>query len=233
MNSRWANHRTSSVDFVVTALYMEILEGVHQPGTFLRLNDVAEHLGVSMMPVREAVRELAALGIVDQIPHRGAQVRSLSLDDLVETYYGRLHLESLALRLGAANFTAERAAAAQAANERRIAAVASGDTFAGVTEHEAFHFQLYEACESPWIVKALLPGWRNAARYRGTSMLDEAHRCELDEQHSELIIAMSNHDANEAVSILHRHLTTAAEATAQSIAGESILHRLPKLADLK
>lgn len=91
--------RQTTADFVLQALYLDILQGEYQPGSFLRLNDVAEQLGVSIMPVREAIRELASLGIVDSIPNRGAQVRYLSLDDLVETYRARLYLETLAIRL--------------------------------------------------------------------------------------------------------------------------------------
>ncbi|GAA1328142.1 GntR family transcriptional regulator [Leucobacter albus] len=233
MNSRRPERRTSSVEFVTTALYMDILEGVHAPGSFLRLNDVAEQLGVSMMPVREAIRELAALGLVEAIPHRGAQVRHLSIDDLVETYHGRLHLETLALKLGAPSFTAERADQAWRANERRLAALAAQDAYANVTEHEALHFLLYESCQSPWIVKALLPGWRNAARYRGSSLLDTHVRGELDDQHALLIEAMTRHDGDEAVALLHTHLTSAAEAVAQELGGVSILDRLPALAELR
>lgn len=216
----------------MTALYMDILEGIYPPGSFLRLNDVAAQLGVSMMPVREALRELATLGVVETIPHRGAQVRQLSLEDLVETYRGRLHLETLALKLGAARFTPEQAAAAREANERRIAAVEQGDPYTIVTTHEAFHFLLYRACENPWIVKALLPGWRNAARYRGASLLHSQLHGDHDQQHAELIEAMEDRDGARAVAILYRHLTTAAEAVAQEMAGASVLDRLPPLDEL-
>lgn len=227
-----ADQRRSSVDFAVTALYMDILEGVYPPGSFLRLNDVAEQLGVSMMPVREAIRELAALGLVEAIPHRGAQVRPRSVDDLVETYYGRLHLETLALKLGAAGFTDAQTEAARAANRHRIAALEAGDPYAIVTTHEAFHFRLYESCENPWITKALLPGWRNAARYRGTMLLSPDMRSEHDEQHAQLIEAMAARDAGRAVALLYSHLTWAAEAMAQEMAGVSVLDRLPALDEL-
>lgn len=232
MNRRRPERRTSSVEFVTTALYMDILEGVHAPGSFLRLNDVAEQLGVSMMPVREAIRELAALGLVEAIPHRGAQVRHLSIDDLVETYHGRIHLETLALKLGAANFTSRRAEQAWEANQRRLSAVEDNDAFASIAEHETLHFLLYEACESPWIIKALVPGWRNAARYRGTSMLDPILGEQLGDQHGLLIEAMSLHDAVGAVTLLHEHLTSAAESVAGNMAGVSIIDRLPTLDDV-
>ena len=227
-----ATQRRSSVDFAVAALYMDILEGVYAPGSFLRLNDVAEKLGVSMMPVREAIRELAALGIVDVLPNRGAQVRQRSIDDLVETYYGRLHLETLALKLGAERFTPELAELADSANLQRIAAVAAGDPYTIVTTHEAFHFVLYEACQNPWIIKSLLPGWRNSARYRGASLLHSQSHDEHDAQHAQLIEAMSARDGERAVTVLYYHLTSAAESIAQEFENVSVLDRLPRLEEL-
>lgn len=222
----------SSVDFVATELYMRILEGAYPPGSFIRLNEVATDLGVSMMPVREAIRELASLGIVEMLPNRGAQVRELSIDDLVETYRSRLYLETLALRLGAPNFTAEDAAAALAANEERRAAVAKQDAYAMISAHERFHFLLYETCQNSWLVRALVPGWRNTARYRDISFASSPIRREHDEQHAQMVEAMSDHDGDRAVAILHAHLTSAAEEVAQEIAGISVLDRLPPVDEL-
>jgi DNA-binding GntR family transcriptional regulator len=224
--------RQTTVDFAVQALYLDILAGVYQPGSFLRLNDVAEQLGISMMPVREAIRELASLGIVDSIPNRGAQVRYLSVDDLVETYRARLHLETLAIRLGTPLMTSEHIRLAREANEQRIAAVESGETLNVLATHEAFHFRLYETCNNPWIVKAILPGWRNAERYRGLSIQNAGVQESLGAEHALMVDAMEAQDACGAIGILHHHLTTAAEAAAVSFEGTSIIDRLPSLSEL-
>lgn len=229
MDKHRADQRKSSVDFALTALYMDILEGVYPPGSYLRLNDVAERLGVSMTPVRAAIRELATLGIVDTVPHKGAQVRELSIDDLVETYSGRLHLESLATRLGAARFTSADEAQAIRLDQRRMEAVEAGDAYGISVAHEAFHFHLYGTCGNPWILKALVAGWRNASRYRDTSMLQSPGHHEREAQHAQLISAMAAHDADLAVTILYAHLTTAAEEVAQKLEGVSVVKRLPAL----
>lgn len=235
-HARMEKYRTapprSSVDFVATELYMHILEGRYAPGSFIRLNDVATELGVSMMPVREAIRELASLGIVELLANRGAQVRELSIDDLVETYRSRLYLEALAIKLGAPHFTAEDATAALAANKERMIAAAQEDAYAMVSAHERFHFLLYETCQNPWLVRALLPGWRNSARYRDISFANSPMRREHDAQHAQMVEAMSEHDGRKAVAILHAHLTSAAEEVAQEISGISVLDRLPDLDEL-
>lgn len=224
--------RQTTADFVLQALYLDILQGEYQPGSFLRLNDVAEQLGVSIMPVREAIRELASLGIVDSIPNRGAQVRYLSLDDLVETYRARLYLETLAIRLATPLITAPQTQLAREANDRRVAAAKSGETYNLLAAHEAFHFQLYQACNNPWIIKAILPGWRNAERYRSFSLQNVEIQASLDSEHGRMLDAMEVQDSRRAVGILHHHLTTAAEAAAVRFEGTSIIDRLPSLSEL-
>lgn len=224
--------RKTTVDLAVTELYVNILDGVYPPGSFLRLNEVSEFLGMSMMPVREAIRELAALGIVESIPHRGAQVRALTMSDLIETYRGRLYLETLSLKIGAPLFTAEHRLRAEKANQLRIETIDSGLTVEVVTAHEAFHFELYNSCANPWIAKALLPGWRNSERYRSFSMRNKDLQETLDSQHGLLIEAMSQNDAHSAVEILHSHLTLAAQSVAMELDGTNIITLLPTLDEL-
>ncbi|HUH54094.1 MAG TPA: GntR family transcriptional regulator [Microbacteriaceae bacterium] len=232
MQTLRAPERKTSVDLAVKSLYVDILDGIYPPGSFLRLNEVADQMGMSMMPVREAIRELAAMGIVESIPHRGAQVRALTIDDLIETYQGRLHLETLALRLGAPLFGEKEKNKAISANQQRIAAVEHGTTVDVVTAHEAFHFELYRSCRNPWIVKALLPGWRNAERYRSYSMRNEKLQNTLDAQHGLLIDAMAAQDTVAAVKLLHKHLTSAAQSVASELTGSDIMSQLPSVAEL-
>jgi len=224
--------RQTTVDFAVQALYSDILEGAYQPGSFLRLSEVAERLGMSVMPVREAIRELASLGIVESIPNRGAQVRYLSLEDLVETYRSRIYLETLSIKLGTPLITPERTRLAREANESRITAAESGETLKILATHEAFHFQLYQACNNPWIIKAILPGWRNAERYRSLSFQNAEVQGSLGSEHVSMVDAMEAQDVLGAVGILHHHLTTAAEAAAVRFEGTSIIDRLPALSEL-
>lgn len=224
--------RSTSAKLAVQALHTAIVEGEHEPGSFLRLSEVSEQLGMSMMPVREAIRELAALGLVEIIPHRGAQVRRYDVDDLIETYRGRIFLESLALKIGAPRFTEELEIAAKAANEARTKAILEGDDVVTLSEHENLHFLLYRSADNEWIQKAILPGWRNAERYRFSSMLDVDLRDRLDHEHILLIEAMVARDAEAAVTILHRHLSSAAESVGLVLGGKSIMHALPKLEEL-
>src|SRR4051812_47077111 len=85
-----------------------IPSGRLSPGERLPIEDLAEVLDMSAMPIREAVRRLDAAGLVENIPHRGARVTELSIDDLAEVYEARLALEPLAVQRAAARFDEEQ-----------------------------------------------------------------------------------------------------------------------------
>jgi len=86
--------RTAS-QYVLSTLRSQILQGAMPAGTRLRQNHVAEQLGVSSTPVREALRDLAAEGLVELDVHKGAVVRGLTLTDAAEIYRLRMVLEPL------------------------------------------------------------------------------------------------------------------------------------------
>ena len=112
-----------------------ILSGELAPGAPLRLEELAERLGMSISPVREAVRRLESLGLAVHIPHRGARVSELALDDLRDTYEVRLVLEPLAVRRAAGRFTAQDAATARARLADYAGAHERGDARAARAAH--------------------------------------------------------------------------------------------------
>src|ERR687897_2614748 len=96
-----AGHRTLAEKAFV-ALHDAIVVGELKPGERLPIEELAEVLDMSPMPVREALRRLDAAGLVENVPHRGARITELSVDDLREVYAVRLELEPLAVREAAA-----------------------------------------------------------------------------------------------------------------------------------
>jgi DNA-binding GntR family transcriptional regulator len=95
--------RGTTVDFVVARLRQGILEGRYAPGQRLIARDVTEDLGISRGPLREAFGRLAADGLVELVPNRGAVVRKLSRKQVRELFQIRENLEGLAARLAAEN----------------------------------------------------------------------------------------------------------------------------------
>src|SRR4030095_12951014 len=80
-------------DDIFDVLHDKIVSGKYKPGEWLRQDDIATQLGVSMTPVREAFDLLVASGLAERVAYRGVRVREISTKDIVEAYGLRLHLE--------------------------------------------------------------------------------------------------------------------------------------------
>src|SRR5579862_4087974 len=131
-------HRTLA-DRAFSALHDAIVAGHLAPGERLPIEELGEALGMSAMPIREALRRLDAVGLVENIPHRGARVTELSIGDLAEVYEARLALEPLAVSRAAERFTDEHAAVAT----QRLAvldALPDDNSTETWSAHTAFHF---------------------------------------------------------------------------------------------
>lgn len=199
-----------------------IVDGRFPPGAPLRLQDLSSQLGVSMMPVREAIRKLAALDIVEMEPRRGARVREKSLADLQDTYFSRMVLETAAIREAARGLSShdyERAASALA---EQVEAQARGDLVAARDAHERFHFALYEASGRTWLVRSILPGWRNSERYRvGTLTLQETAE-DRALQHQQMLEAVRAGDAEAAAAALASHLQHSVDLAVESFTNSQL-----------
>ena len=200
-----------------------IILGELTPGSPLRLEDLARSLGMSISPIREAVRQLEALGLAEHVPHHGAKVMGLDVEELRELFSIRLALETLALRRAAELFTAEDEDAARAQLAELDEARHGGDVRAAVRAHTAFHFALYEAAGSAWLLRSIRPAWDSCERYRpvllaASGALQDRHE-ELD---GELLAACAAHDPERAAAALHAHLALATDIYTVELAGRSI-----------
>lgn len=92
---------------VADRLRAAILEGFYKPGEWLRQEKLAQELGVSQMPVREALKELATEGLIEHVPYRGVRVIAFSPEDVGDLYAHRAFLEGRAARAAAKNISAE------------------------------------------------------------------------------------------------------------------------------
>jgi DNA-binding GntR family transcriptional regulator len=89
-------------------LHEKIISGVYKPGDWLRQEEIATQLGVSMTPVREGLDLLVSAGLAERVPYRGVRVREMSTKDVVEAYGLRLILEAVIAREAATHITAEQ-----------------------------------------------------------------------------------------------------------------------------
>lgn len=211
-------HRTLA-EKAFTSLHEAILAGVLKPGTRLPIDDLAKTLGMSAMPVREAVRRLGAMGLVENVPHKGARITELSVEDLREVYEARLVLEPLAVYRAVMVFTEENAANA------RIALDAMSEHAVGSVEHwsahSALHLGLYRARGSSWLMRLIQPLWESSERYRLAAPSQRGVRARRDE-HEKVLQACLDHDPGYAAFELYNHLASTANATSNAMGGEEL-----------
>ena len=110
----------TKADELALRLEQAIVRGEFSPGQVLRQEELSERYGVSRTPVREALRRLAALGLVSFEPNRGVRVRTLSREELREAFLVRAELESLATELAVPRFGPADRDALAAAHERYV-----------------------------------------------------------------------------------------------------------------
>jgi DNA-binding GntR family transcriptional regulator len=140
---------TSVVDQVYAALRERILSGELRRGERMRQELLAEELGVSRTPLREALRRLATEGLVDLEPNRGARVSALDFGDMRHAWAARLALEPGAARLAAGRPGVETGRMLAAIAAQREAVADPGRSFAVNRE---FHLALVEASGNPHLV---------------------------------------------------------------------------------
>lgn len=213
--------RGTASDAATTALFEAICDGRIAAGSPLRLQELADQLGLSMMPIREAVRRLAAMDLVELRPHRGAWVRSMSLQDLRDTYATRFVLEGAAAREAAARFTEQDAKRARGALDERARSLAAGDRRAARDAHERFHFTIYEAAGNAWLVRSILPLWRNSERYRVESLRHPEIAGQRAAEHEEILAAVRRHDGQAAERSMVEHLRCSMRIVEQRLAEDS------------
>ncbi len=109
---------STKADDIALVIEEAIVSGELEPGTVLRQEQLSEQFNVSRTPIREALRRLAALGLVSFVPNRGVRVRTISRDDLHEAFMVRAELESLATEVAAAKMTAADLLELEAAETR-------------------------------------------------------------------------------------------------------------------
>ena len=153
---------TTKADDIALVIEEAIVSGELAPGTVLRQEQLSEQFNVSRTPVREALRRLAALGLVSFVPNRGVRVRTISREDLHEAFMVRAELESLATEVAATKMTAEDHEELDGC-ERRFSAISQelrarepGDERRSITgdwvrANHGFHDVIYRVADLPFI----------------------------------------------------------------------------------
>ena len=193
-------------DWVDARLRAEILEGTLAPGARLVVGDLAERYGVSPTPLREALRRLAAEGLVDWQPQRGARVATATRRDAEDLYELRLALEPVALGQSIVTAAGDPAYA-DAVRAAYDAFCAAGPGLADVLEaHHGFHAALMARCPNRPMVTAIERYAQQSVRFQMLATAGRSGRRDLDAEHRALLDAAVRGRADDAVRVLTEHL---------------------------
>lgn len=196
--------RSVLADQVKDRILEGILNGYYQPDSRIVETQVARELGTSQAPVREALRGLEALGVVEITPFRGARVRRPSRREIIEAYTVRSTLEALASRLAVPRMT-DADIAELAGYLKAMRAAARDDDGHGVAEADArFHGRIVELADNGTLERV----WSTLEPFSRTYITlvvpgaDPKWSADL---HAPILAAIERRDAEEVVRALERH----------------------------
>lgn len=183
-----------------------IFSGQLPPGTRIYPDETARQLNMSSIPVREALRGLAARGLVDAPARRGFRVRAADSKDFAETYSLRLLLDPYAVELAVPRMDAKAHRRIEACLERLETTILTEDVHSYYTDHRAFHLAIYEHCGSRWLLHIINMLWENSQRYQRMSTEPRGEPQQRVEEHRAIGRACIAGEAQTARNLMHDHL---------------------------
>jgi DNA-binding GntR family transcriptional regulator len=211
---------TTKADEIARSVEEMIVAGRLQPDQVLRQDDLSRQFGVSRTPVREAFRQLAALGLVSFVPNRGVRVRALDQDEWGQAFLARAALEAAAAHRAASRMTEADLRRIDEANEDfrhqtdllRSRGLTSGEreraSLGWIAANDAFHEAILGAAQVP-LIGRLISGLRRV--FSGESMwapgsaADQLYQVNV-RQHDAIRHALAAGSADAARTLAHDHV---------------------------
>lgn len=184
----------------------EIVSGVLEPGTPLDEQELAARFGVSRTPVREAIRQLSASGLVSVRPHRGAVVALPTPTQLDDMFEAMAELEALCAGLAARNMTVPERHGLEGLHQALRALVHEGDPLRYHETNEAFHAAIYSGSHNGYLAElTLMTRARVApfrrAQFRAAGRLGGSYR-----EHDLIVQAILRGDQSGAAEAMRAHI---------------------------
>ncbi|HWD06222.1 MAG TPA: GntR family transcriptional regulator [Amycolatopsis sp.] len=211
-----ANVFSSKGDVAYAELRGRILSGALRPGSRLEQNDLAGDLGMSLTPLREAIRRLSSEGLIHLDAHRDARVAGMSAGEARQLFEVRLSLDPTAAMYAAQRRTDDDLTALRAAVARLLPVTREWGEEA-LTAHRAFHRALYVASHNATLVRLLDDIWDKTDRYRraglelppGNEPRTRDHR-----EHHDLVDLIAAGNATGACDLMRSHIERSLLASA-------------------
>jgi DNA-binding GntR family transcriptional regulator len=191
-------------------ILQRIVSHEYPPGARLVETRIAQELGVSQAPVREALRDLEQLGCIVHEPFRGCSVRAFSAEELLEAFPVRAALEALAARLAAEHLGEPELAELERLLERMRVAARRGDAHDQSQANASFHATIVRAARNGTLERQ----WRMLEPFSRTYLTVSRPGIDLialSDRHVPILDALRRHDPDAAAAAMHDHLMGAAE----------------------
>lgn len=207
-------------DVVFNTLRQAIITGEFVPGERLMEIALANRLGVSRTPVREAIRKLELEGLVVMIPRKGAEVARITEKDLRDVLEVRSSLEELAAGLATERLDDESREKIQTALDNFREAIETDDNPKIADCDVEFHDTVFEATQNKRLIQIINNLREQIYRYRLEYVKDTAYHVVLLKEHEELVEAMFSGDKERAQEIMKRHIDNQEETVIKKIQEE-------------
>lgn len=213
--------RTSAV--IARTIRGAILDGRLVPGEPLREAQLADSLGTSRTPVREALLLLEHEGLVTGSPNRGATVTRYDRDELVELYSIRAALEGHAARIAATRLTTDAVEALAASCERFrvLRAAVHVDVPVLIEENLTFHGIILNVAGSERLTRMVNEVTALPSLHKSYMSYSDAHRQTVEEVHRAIAAALADRDAEGAASLMQAHVIWARDRALEHFSSKS------------
>jgi DNA-binding GntR family transcriptional regulator len=221
---------SSKSDVAYAELRGQILSGQLKPGSRLAQYELARSLGMSITPLREAIRRLSSEGLVDLDTHRDVRVARINAREARQLHEVRLLLDPSAAQLAATRRTKEDIAAIRAAATQLLPVTRQWGEQA-LLAHREFHRVVYLAAHNDVLTRVLDDLWDKADRYRRVGLElpagDESRVQDLDDHRVMLDLIVAG-DGAAAASLMHEHITRSLTRSHQR-SGNTRKRRTPRI----
>lgn len=216
------------VEHLIHAIREAIRHGRFVQGQRLVVADISRMFGVSVGPVREAIRRLTGEGLLEFTPHRGAAVRAFNERDVRETFQVREALEGFAAKLAAENIHRGDYAARLIACQRTLHETTNAGADHLSEARQTFHDLLYEIAGNAMLREAALRVTFPVFRLQFNRLTGTARARQSLQEHDEIIAAILSGDGMRAERLMHSHLRNGAIAVCEALDDLHAFERMPR-----
>lgn len=206
-------------EVVFESLREAIIQGLLKPGQRMMELQLAEELGVSRTPVREAIRKLELEGFLVMVPRKGAYVAGITDKDIVDVFEVRAALEALAAGLAAERITEEEMERLERSVVQISQMTAQSNFEALVLEDAEFHEIIYRASRNQRLIQVLTNLHEQVHRFRQTTLSRPERTWEALEEHKQIVDAISGRQIELAQRLAREHVENAENSLLNTLQG--------------